>query len=978
MATNQEIAARAQELYVAYYGRPADPDGLDFWTGQFTRTDDVSRALASFGASAEYRAIVTAANNDRDVLINQLYQYMFNRDADAEGLMFYRGQLERGEATLASIALDIANGARAGSDDRAILDNKIEVANAFTDRVEREDAPYTRANIRSARELLEAVDETEASVTSAQASIRALVDGLNGVIELTEDNPTANYSAYSVPVTVTLNGDEDETEFAVTGSAFGDTFILEEYLRANISGGGGIDTVDFSEAEGDYTINLGIGTFSADIDDDNLPDFSGTLGSIESVIGSDQADSIHGGDGNERIDGGGGADTLRGGAGDDTFVYADDSDLPAEEVVDGQTGDDDVIEFTGNAIDLTAIDSKNVMNVESLLLSNLGGRSAVTLELDDTNGFGPGDFNLITGSDTVDTLRIGGDADFSSTEVNGIEIFSVSADNLKVQANTLDDVVTLLGPDNAGSTITATARGVYDLSGTSISGWNLLAGTASQAGEIWVLNQAQIDSLLDSKDTRLFGDGMVDKSTNRIANDALRASGSLDLTRVTTDADGATAGLNVYEINFASNASIEINDDQLKGGLKLITGDNSGETLIINTDDDAVDFSTETIGLSNLDALRFVKDGRAASAKVTIGEAGFRGISDVTGTSSELTISAAAGKSVDLVDSDVTSWSTLSFDKANTIKLDQPVLNQFEDDFGDGVTGELTLEMGETTLNLSKVDFDDKVTTVTVTGTTSADTVTGFSAEDNLALKGVYNLGMGNDRFIGTDKPADFTGTVTVNGGDGNDVITLGERGGGTQIVDGGKGDDRITAGGSSDKLTGGDGADRFTVAMNIIGVEVTDFDGVGADNQDDEYRLDFNVSSKTEFYDLVNRNRLPVLTTNATADGGVAGVREFISPGRALGLGTGALPSRTAGEDAAALTKTAAAKDFLDALTNKEGFYDTEFVLFANADDKLIAFVVTAIEGKEDSITAEEISMVTIGELGDTGVIGESDLILI
>ena len=129
MATNEEIVAAAQQLYVSYYGRPADPEGLAFWIDYFTETDDVDAALVEFGDSAEFQAIV-AANPTSEELINQLYQFMFNRDAEAEGLEFYSDLLDSGQASLASIALDIANGAQ--NEDRTALDNKIEVANAFT------------------------------------------------------------------------------------------------------------------------------------------------------------------------------------------------------------------------------------------------------------------------------------------------------------------------------------------------------------------------------------------------------------------------------------------------------------------------------------------------------------------------------------------------------------------------------------------------------------------------------------------------------------------------------------------------------------------------------------------------------------------------------------------------------------------------------------------------------------------------------
>jgi len=301
MESNAEIVAKAQQLYVSYYGRPADPAGLDFWIGYFTDTDDVDEALVAFGESAEFAAIL-AANPTSTALINQLYQFMFNRDAEAEGLQFYSDLLDSGAASLASIALDIANGAQ--NEDRDALDNKIEVANSFTARVEADAAPYTAANIPAAQALLATVDNTAASVSAAKAAIPDIVDGLNGNFELDDDNPTADYSGFSVGVTVTLNGDNDSTEFNVTGSAFDDTFLVEEYYRATINGGTGTDTVDFTDADGAYTISLDVGTFSADEDGDGLPDYSGKLTSIESIIGSDEIDIMNGSDAAERFNGG--------------------------------------------------------------------------------------------------------------------------------------------------------------------------------------------------------------------------------------------------------------------------------------------------------------------------------------------------------------------------------------------------------------------------------------------------------------------------------------------------------------------------------------------------------------------------------------------------------------------------------------------------------------------------------------------------
>ncbi len=807
MATNQEIVDKAQQLYVSYYGRPADPGGLAFWTDHFTDTSDVDQALSAFGDSPEF-LVIRAANSTNQDLINRLYRFMFNRDAEQEGLDFYSGLLDSGAASLASIALDIANGAQ--NEDRVALDNKIEVANAFTAKIEAENAPYTATNIPAAQSLLATVEDTSASVLAAKAAIPDRVDELNGFFTLTDDTPTADYSAFSVGVTVTLDGDDSETEFSVTGSGHDDVFIMEEYFEAKLRGGAGVDTVDFSDADGVYTVTLD-GTFQADTDGDGMSDISGTLTGIESIIGSDESDNIHGSDADERFDGGDGLDTLRGGAGADTFVYENEDGL-AGETVDGQTGTD-IIEFTGETIDLTEIapgkDNKDI-NVESLLLSNLEGESAVSLSLLgalSNTGFGPDYFTLITGSSAVDTLIIVGNvtADFSGTEINDIEILT-SAVDLTVNANTLDDVVNLVGPKEGGGTITAASAGRYDLSGTTLKGWDLLVG-AEGPGVVWVLTQTQIDAILDDTTPVLFGgDDMETVGTNTIASDALEASGSLDLTRI-------TGGLNVYEIDFGSANSIEIKEAQLGFGLTLVDGSGTG-TLLLNE----IGGDLELVNLFIYDIATLDVDSDMTEVALTLNGGGIVGVSTLSGVGGDLTIAGA--NEVNLTGSSMTAFDDITFTAAKpVVKLDQTVLNYF-DTWGMGAATSMTFVLGAASLNLANVVYDATVAAVTVTGSAANNVVT---EQDGDVLKitrtFTYNLGDGNDTFNGRDKTI-ATGAITIRGGKGADTINLGDAHTGKYTVTGGAGNDRLTGGTGDDDLDGGadddiltgnDGDDRLT-----------------------------------------------------------------------------------------------------------------------------------------------------------------------
>ena len=92
MAT-QENLNLAQQLYVAYYGRPADAEGLEFWAEQI-EARGAQAVVSDFGTSEEYTARFGGLENE--ALVNGIYQQAFGRSADAEGLAFYVDKLESG------------------------------------------------------------------------------------------------------------------------------------------------------------------------------------------------------------------------------------------------------------------------------------------------------------------------------------------------------------------------------------------------------------------------------------------------------------------------------------------------------------------------------------------------------------------------------------------------------------------------------------------------------------------------------------------------------------------------------------------------------------------------------------------------------------------------------------------------------------------------------------------------------------------
>ena len=74
-----------QKLYVEYFGRPADPEGLNFWVSAMNQNPNVITQIQhDFATSAEYQANYGGRSN-HDV-VEAVYHNMFGR---AE---FVRGQ----------------------------------------------------------------------------------------------------------------------------------------------------------------------------------------------------------------------------------------------------------------------------------------------------------------------------------------------------------------------------------------------------------------------------------------------------------------------------------------------------------------------------------------------------------------------------------------------------------------------------------------------------------------------------------------------------------------------------------------------------------------------------------------------------------------------------------------------------------------------------------------------------------------------
>ncbi|ARU57222.1 GSDH family dehydrogenase [Oleiphilus messinensis] len=149
-----------QLIYIAFYGRPADPAGLSFWASELANNQgDLTAIIEFFGSSVEFTE--RFGQFDSTALINNLFSQIFSREADSGGLAFYDELFTSGQLSLQQISLDILNGAQ--GNDAQIIANKLSVAVYFTNAVETGSLSYDSENISVIVDIMNAVTDNPQS-----------------------------------------------------------------------------------------------------------------------------------------------------------------------------------------------------------------------------------------------------------------------------------------------------------------------------------------------------------------------------------------------------------------------------------------------------------------------------------------------------------------------------------------------------------------------------------------------------------------------------------------------------------------------------------------------------------------------------------------------------------------------------------------------------------------------------------------------
>jgi hypothetical protein len=760
-----------QELYVAYFGRAADPSGLDYWTAKGISTADFA---AHMHDQPEFKSVYGTKSIEEQV--NQIYKNLFDREADVTGLNYWTLQINLGTLKLAEIANDLIFAAQNNSgseDDKTALANRGAAASAYTAKVKE-----STASILAFQPLNDG--KAEGSTFSAGSNITEAISYLSGI-----DKDTA-------------------------------------YTQAGVD-----SSVAIITANGAPSVSVGAKTFTLTTSTDSGADFTGTTAG-DTFVGAYVADS---GTGTTFTTG----DTLDGGAGTDSLSLSVSGLSTVANTLAAQTLTSietiKILNFDSNADDdedttidaalwtgVTTVNLDNSSATGDTAVNNLAAIAAVGV----SNG---------SGDLTIDyaAAAVSGTADEQTLNLSGVQAGTITFDSgietVNVVSSTGNSTVTEIISTGAE---TLNISGSKDLTLSTALDTNFKTVDASAlTGDLTTIATGAVDLTYSGGS----GDDKIRLAGGNItASDTVTGGDGTDTVVLTAATSSTTAAAKVtgfetvksYQDVAAAN-TLTINTAQIVGTSSSVGVEKMTYTEPSNDIDQSV---TVTAAFTNLDdpavsisgvtSAGDASDTGTMTAVVTLAEA-----TDTSADTTTITLGSTSGSGSAAASNDAFTTTNLTitgnnYETVNFISQGAnntvAVLNASDATALNVTGGDKTLTISSfSTSNLTSIDTSAfaKAFTMGASAGNKATTVTGGSAADTIIT------GTNNDTITtngGNDDVTPGTGNDTVTTGDGADTVT---GVGGDNTITLGAGDDSLEVATFSnltvsDTVTGGDGTDTI------------------------------------------------------------------------------------------------------------------------------------------------------------------------
>ena len=131
-----------QRLYIAYFGRPGDPSGINYWLSSSNESLTIKQISHALSRQDEYIKYISH-DKSLDFKINKIYQNLFNRKADFDGLNHWMEMIDKQNYEISDIVNQLVfsnqkpykESLEQSKNDIHILNNKIYAAELFTKQI---------------------------------------------------------------------------------------------------------------------------------------------------------------------------------------------------------------------------------------------------------------------------------------------------------------------------------------------------------------------------------------------------------------------------------------------------------------------------------------------------------------------------------------------------------------------------------------------------------------------------------------------------------------------------------------------------------------------------------------------------------------------------------------------------------------------------------------------------------------------------
>lgn len=752
------------QMYIAYYQRPADPEGLQYWVEQLEQNGDWTAVSAAFGAPENEENQALYGELNREQTIAAIYQSAFNREAVAEEVEFWAAS----EFSATDLTFAIINGAQ--NDDLATVNNKVEFSAELVAQLET-NAAY--AELQDPKALLTAVT-SETDVTAEYVS-NAVASGKVGesfsLTAAADDRlfGTNNSDTFTAEAGTLQNGDQlldpsaddNDTLNAVINNANRnaettlvnienvnldlDVFSGAAFNAVNTEGATITASSDKLGYNGDFTLNnagdnnVVAGENVTSLDIDGLEAGTVDAGAAETV----DVAVVDGDNANVTVNG------------DIALTVAGATNLNLTATADS------VVELIPGTVDTITGSGEGSITVQGDLsgVSDITGVDAAVIDTD-TN---------VNASDwEVNSISV--DVDLS----NGLTV----ADAANVSIDEEQTGLTITGQNNNGSTANVSsgvaalgtltfaslASAQLDLTAAGVEVASLDAGAVALT--VNVTDGAEIADLNGTSTIELTGAGdvVVENADGLSSLDASNLDGDLEVTTVAAAEINGAVGNNTIDFNADANLDFvgQAGDDSVTMGAVFASEAN----LVLGSGDDTVTLEENLNG--------------GAAVAINFGEGNDTLVLEAgVNTSAADSLSLVGLETIQLAEEGVTDVdATVAASQISGASL--AVRGQGFDNS--------TLSVVETTNNgatidLSSLDVSDSASSgasFAITGGNSADTITGTDLADTITGgEGADTLtgGAGADTFAfgitadaSTDSTAASTDSITDFAG-GTDEI---------------------------------------------------------------------------------------------------------------------------------------------------------------------------------------------------------------